>query len=219
MAMAPIRIAVVEHLRLIRDVLVTQLASHVAFQVVGAAADPEESIALCQSTGPQVVLMDVKLPGAGTFAAAAEIAGNAPETRIVLLSDEVSDLCITQALRLQVAGYLLKSESFERLCETIMQVAEGHTVYSPDIASRIDVDPVRRKPVLRIESDLASLTGRQLEVLRYLASGQSVKEIARMMHLSEKSVDSHKYRIMTKLGIHDRVELARLAIREGLLLP
>lgn len=69
---------------------------------------------------------------------------------------------------------------------------------------------------MRGESGLSSLTNRQLEVLRHLAVGQSVKEVARQMHLSEKSIDSHKYRIMNKLGIHDRVELARFAIREGL---
>lgn len=96
--------------------------------------------------------------------------------------------------------------------------ASGAARTSPQSPAVSAVSPTLRC-VSTHPAELTLLTSRQLEVLRHLARGDSVKEIARQMHLSQKSVDSHKYRIMSKLGIHDRVELARFAIREGLMLP
>ncbi len=163
--------------------------------------------------------MDVNLPGRGTFDAAEAVLSESPELRIILLTDQLADIFVGQAMRIRAAGYLLKNENFDRLCQVIERAVEGETYLSPEVKERVYFDPTEARYLPRIESDLTLLTTRQLEVLRHLARGDSVKEIAKQMHLSQKSVDSHKYRIMSKLGIHDRVELARFAIREGLMLP
>jgi DNA-binding NarL/FixJ family response regulator len=113
----------------------------------------------------------------------------------------------------------MKGEPFQELVSAIERVAEGEWVFSQEVLDRLIFDQQSQEYAVRHESDLSALTSRQLEVLRHLACGQSVKEISQMMHLSQKSVDSHKYRIMNKLGIHDRVLLARFAIREGLMVP
>jgi DNA-binding NarL/FixJ family response regulator len=113
----------------------------------------------------------------------------------------------------------LKGEPIHNLAEAFLRAAAGEKTFSPAVAERLNYDPQTKRYSVKSETPLSSLTGRQLEVLRHLARGESVKEIARQMHLSQKSIDSHKYRIMNKLGIHDRVELARFAIREGLSNP
>ena len=207
-----------EHL-LLMEALRDRLEADPAIGVVGIATDSDRLVEIALEERPDLLVLDVNLPGRGTFDAGQEIITSLPKTRLLFLSGYVADIFIGQALQLRMAGYLLKSESFERLREGIHSAMMGELVLSKAVQERIIFDPIQRRRVPRSESDLSNLTGRQLEVLRHLARGQSVKEIARVMHLSQKSVDSHKYRIMNKLGIHDRVELARFAIREGLMLP
>jgi DNA-binding NarL/FixJ family response regulator len=207
-----------EHL-LLMEALRERLETDPAIGVVGLATDSDQLVTIALEERPDLLILDVNLPGRGTFDAAQEIITALPKTRLLLLSGHLADIFIGQALQLRMAGYLLKQESFERLREGIHAAIRGELVLSKAVQERITYDPIERRRVPRSESDLSMLTGRQLEVLRHLARGQSVKEIAREMHLSQKSVDSHKYRIMNKLKIHDRVELARFAIREGLMLP
>ena len=126
------------------------------------------------------------------------------------------DIYIEQALRSKAAGYVLKTDSLASLLTAVQTVSKGGTFYSEPIRDRVSIDPATGSARAQFESRLTQLSDRQLEVLRHLAYGLSVKDVARKMHISVKSVDSHKYRIMQSLGIHDRVDLARYAIREGL---
>jgi DNA-binding NarL/FixJ family response regulator len=153
------------------------------------------------------------------FDAAEDIWARCPESHLMLLSGFLADIFLEQALKHGFSGYVMKGEPFKQLATAIEAVAAGEWVFSPDVAERLIFNQQSNEYAVRHESDLSALTARQLEVLRHLACGQSVKEISQMMHLSQKSVDSHKYRIMNKLGIHDRVLLARFAIREGLMVP
>ena len=122
-------------------------------------------------------------------------------------------------LRSKAAGYVLKTDSLASLLTAVQKVAGGGTFFSEPIRERLSLDPVTGQLTAQFESRLSQLSDRQIEVLRNLAFGLSVKDVARRMHISVKSVDSHKYRIMQALGIHDRVDLARYAIREGLVCP
>ncbi len=214
-----IRTVLADPHELFRDVLAARFESHPKIEVVGTTTDSDQLVQICRRERPQVVVMDVSLPGRGTFDAAEAILAERPQTKIILLTSHLADIFVGYALRLGASGYLLKDETFDRLCEAIESAVAGGTYFSPPVQDRVYFDEREARYVARIESDLALLTNRQLEVLRHLAHGESVKEIAKQMHLSQKSVDSHKYRIMNKLGIHDRVELARFAIREGLMLP
>ena len=129
------------------------------------------------------------------------------------------DIYVDQALRTKVAGYVLKTDTLANLVTAVQRVANGGTFFSEQIRERITLDPVTGQMKTQCESRLATLSDRQIEVLRNLAIGLSVKDVAKKMHISVKSVDSHKYRIMQALEIHDRVDLARYAIREGLVCP
>lgn len=214
-----IRVVLADPQELFRDALAARFQGHPTIEIVGTTTDSDDLVQICRRDRPQVVVTDVTLPGRGSFDALEVILSERPQTRVVLLTGHVSDIFIGYAVRLGVAGYLLKEETFQDLVKAIERANAGEATFSARVKERVYFDTSEARYVARIESDLTLLTNRQLEVLRHLARGDSVKEIAKQMHLSQKSVDSHKYRIMNKLGIHDRVELARFAIREGLMLP
>ncbi len=217
--MPAIRILLVDDHMMVRESLALALSQQPDLEVVGTTGDSSEAVALAAELHPKIVLMDVSLRGRGTFEIARELLALGDGLRVALLTGFLADVFVSQTLKLRLSGYLLKNEPLSFLVESLHRIAGGETAWSADVESRLVFDETRQRFVARCESDLGLLTGRQVEVLRHLACGQSVKEIAREMHLSQKSVDSHKYRIMNKLGIHDRVELARFAIREGLMVP
>ena len=215
----PIRTYLVDdHLSLLQ-LLALRIKAAPDLQLVGTATDGQSAIAEIAQTQPDVVVLDVELPGRGSFDVAADIRAAYPDVRLVFFTGYLSDIFLEQALRVGARGYLLKGDSVDALVECIRRVAIGEQCFSEEVRQRLSYQSGRGEYTVSGKSKLASLTSRQLEVLRHLARGASVKEIARAMQLSEKSIDSHKYRIMHKLGIHDRVELARYAIREGLTLP
>lgn len=216
---SPIRVVIVDDHEMVLESLSSCFEQHPAVRVVGTTRTSDELQRVVRETDPQVVLMDLQLPGRGAFDAVADLRDENPSVKVLFLTGFLADVFVAQALRLQVHGYLMKGASITSLVDAIQRAAAGETVFAQEVENRMTFDPVARRIVAKYESDLSALTSRQLEVLRHLARGESVKEIAKEMHLSQKSVDSHKYRIMNKLGIHDRVELARFAIREGLMVP
>ena len=216
---APIRVYLVDdHLSLLQ-LLALHIDAAPDLELVGTSTDGQTAVEEVVRTKPAVVVLDVEIPGRGVFDVAVEIKERHPFAGLIFFTGYISDIFLEQALRVGARGYVLKGESVQTLVECIRRVAAGDFCFSSEAEQRMQYDSRAGQYALRSQSDLAALTTRQLEVLRHLARGSSVKEIARTMHLSEKSIDSHKYRIMNKLGIHDRVELARYAIREGLTLP
>lgn len=215
----PIRVLAADDHTMWLEALTSRLENHPTIRVVGTTSDPDELLKLAIDTNPHVILADVCVHGRSIFETAGELLARMPKTKIIIVSGYLADVFVAQALRLNISGYLMKGESFDKLCAAIERSLNGERTLSASVQERVTFDPVQQEYMAKFESDLSTLTGRQLEVLRHLAYGQSVKEIAKLLHLSQKSVDSHKYRIMNKLGIHDRVELARFAIREGLMVP
>jgi len=214
-----IRVVIVDDHAMLVDSLVSRFQKDSGIDVVGTATDADQGLALILETNPDVVIMDVELPGRGSFDIGQEITEKLKNTKMLFLTGYLSDIFIELALRVNAVGYLLKGEPIESLIHAIKKVARGEYCFSQSVQERLVFDHKQDRYLIRSESMLTSLTARQIEVLRHLARGKSVKEVARSMHLSVKSIDSHKYRIMHKLGIHDRVELARYSIREGLTLP
>jgi DNA-binding NarL/FixJ family response regulator len=188
-------------------------------QVSGVASNGEDGIRMLMETRPLIAVMEIDLEGRSGFEIAGDLAMRQRETRVVFYSAAMPDIYIEQALRSKVAGYVLKTDPLTSLLTAIQKIASGGTFFSEAIRERVSVDPGTGQMKTHFESRLMQLSDRQLEVLRNLAFGLSVKDVARKMHISVKSVDSHKYRIMQALGIHDRVDLARYAIREGLVCP
>jgi DNA-binding NarL/FixJ family response regulator len=215
----PTRLLLIDRDQMFMDLLSIGLQQTGEFEIVATACNSEEGYFRTLEHRPDVVLCDVEVAGRGAFTIAEEIQGRLPVCRFIFLTGFLTDVYLDQALRLNAAGYILKQESFTRLVDHLRQSVQGKQCYSPEVTDRIEYDAIERRFQVKNMSFLSGLTSRQLEVLRHLARGESVKEVAKAMVLSERAIESHKYRIMQKLGIHDRVELTRYAIREGLTLP
>lgn len=214
-----LRVAVLDHERLFVDCLVNRLNAEEEFTVVGTAAECDAGLALAEEMAPDIILLTTELPGRGAFALAAEVIGSMPNTRLAFLTNCLSDIFLEEAMQLGAAGYLLKCDPYETLLLHLRRMVDGEQRFSAMARERLRFDERKRKLQTRSTSCLSGLSYQQLEVLRHLARGDSVKQVAHKVQQSERSVESQKYRIMQQLGIHDRVELTRFAIREGLTVP
>lgn len=208
---AKVRVVVADDHAMVRETLAAWLGSHDDIDVCAEAEDSQQVLAEVTRTRPDVLLLDIQMPGADAFATASEVRRICPATRIVFLTAYQSDTLIDRAREIGAVGYLLKGQNVKTIREGILAAASGATVLSPEIQARL-LD--RTSGVAPREP--GRLSPRELEVLRLLAVGRSKKEVAKELHVSVKTVDNHTTNIMTKLDIHDRVQLARYAIREGL---
>lgn len=213
------KIAIIDEHPMFVEALSQRIAQFDEMQVVFTAEDSETGFRRALEHQPDLVLIAMDIPGRGVFTLADELARRLPAARVVFFADVVTDVFLDEALRFDAAGFLLTSDPVDRFIENIRSACRGGTVFSDSVADRLEYDSETRRYSAKITSYLATLTSRQTAVLRHLVRGDSVKEVSRTMSLSERAIESHKYRIMRKLGIHDRVELARYAIREGLAIP
>lgn len=216
MNQSPIRVVIVDDHRVIVESLAALLDVRPDFNVVGTATTVDEGARIVQEARPDVALFDVDFPGRDSFDVIPELMKQVPSTRMAFLTAHLSDVFVSQAVRMNAHGYLLKDEPATEVCAAISRLHQGEYVFSDAVRDRLTWDSDAGRYVVRADNMLCSLSIQQLTILRHLARGESVKEIARILGRSEKSIDSHKYRIMHRLGIHDRVELCRYAIREGL---
>jgi DNA-binding NarL/FixJ family response regulator len=219
MDMPKLRVAIVDRQRVFVDALCFRLSTESDLQVVCDFEDAESGWTGLQDSHPDVLILDGEIPLGRSFDLAADVRRRLPGTKILLLFSAASDSLLDQALRLRIEGLLSRSESLTQLVQAIRKVAIGERPVSPAIAARLDFDPVRGEYRLRIDPNSKGLTDRQLEILRHLARGDSVKAVARKLFLSPKSVDNQKFRIMSKIGVRDKVSLALYAVREGLIQP
>jgi DNA-binding NarL/FixJ family response regulator len=210
---------IVDDCPLLCEALTSLLQREHDFLVLGAAQNSDEGFRRIMDLKPDLVLCDVELPGRGAFTMAEEVLARLPDLTLVFFTDYVTDVFLDQTLRVNARGYLVKGERPEKIVEALRTAMRGDRCFSNEALDRLEYNPAIKRYLVRSSSYLLTLTNRQLEVLRHLARGESVKEVAKAMVLSERAIESHKYRIMQKLGIHDRVELARYAIREGLTVP
>lgn len=212
---AKISVLLADDHAVVRETLAQWLATESDMAVVGTVGNGEDAVAESARLEPDVAVLDVDMPGVLAFEAAARIAAEVPRTRILFLSGFTHDRYIEQALAVKASGYVSKSEPPASIAAAIRAVASGRAYFSPDVADRIVVGPSGVE-LAASQSRAATLTRRELTCLQYLARGLSKKEVARAMSLSERTVNTHTASLMAKLDIHNRVELTRFAIREGL---
>ena len=199
---------------LVRDMLCERL-SREGMEVVALASSGERAVELASSDPPDIVVLDIDMPGMSAFEAAREVLRLAPPTRVIFLSAYVHDSYIEQALEVGASGYLTKSDPPQAIVDSIRRVKEGGTSFSSDVLDRMVIDTDGARLASGNGSRLGLLTDREREVLGYVAKGLSQRQIARLAGISVKTVQHHIMRVMEKLEIHDRVALARFAIREG----
>ncbi|MFQ5461332.1 MAG: response regulator [Phycisphaerae bacterium] len=213
---ATVSIVLVDDHALLRDSVARLLNAEAGLSVVGMVGEAGGAVALCVKFCPDVIVMDIDMPGLSPFEAAKEIGRLCRDTRILFLSSYAHDRYIEQALDAHADGYLTKSESAETVVQAIRTIANGGSHFSEAILDRLIVDHEGARLARPSPSRISTLTPREIETLRYVACGLTKKEIAAIMHVSAKTVEKHSDHLMQKLDIHDRVELTRFAIREGL---
>lgn len=215
----PVRIAIVDDETLCREGLIALFAASPDFRLVASGPDSAELLEkLPAADRPDVALLDVRTDAEGILVGIDDWQRRFPETRLVLLDDTLRDAHLRQAARLKVHGYALKQDSFFSLTTVVEAAARGVGSFTPSASSRLTLTIGGWE--LRTNGDapgLHSLTPRELEVLACLAKGHSVKVCSDLLRISPSTVDNHKSRIMKKLNIHKTVDLARLALREGLM--
>ncbi len=211
-----VSILLVDDHALVRTMLGDRLDDEPGIEVVGRMEDADQAVPEAIRLEPDIVLMDIDMPGRLCFEAVRAIQDRCPQVRIIFLSAFFHDRYIEQALAVMAAGYVTKGEPPETVIEAIHAVASGRSFFSADVQARLVVDPQGLRLAHKSRSRASTLTPKELEVLRYIARGLSQKEIAAATHRSKKTVHNHCTKLMTKLDIHDRVDLVRFAIREGL---
>jgi len=207
-----IRIMLVDDHSVVRQGLRLFLKYDPELEVVGEASDGAEALCQARELKPDVVLMDLLMPGMDGIAATAAIRRELPDTEVLALTSVLEDASVVGAVREGAIGYLLKETQAEALCQAIKAAAAGQVQLTPKAAARL------MQAVSAPESPEA-LTERETEVLRLLAQGQSNKQIARGLHNTEQTIKSHVSRILSKLGVQSRTQATLYAIRTGLVAP
>ncbi len=211
-----IRVLIVDDNALLRTGLAAVIANDPGFEVVGEAASGPEAVAAAARCSPDLVLMDVEMPGGNGLAAIAELARRQPRVRCLVLTMFDLDEYITEALRAGAAGFLLKTTEPRALLRALHDCADGSTTLSPAVLDRLVASFVHRPEPVERPPWLDELTSREREVLCSLAGGRSNAEIARHLHLAETTVKTHVARVFAKLQVRDRVQATVLAHRYSL---
>jgi len=212
--MAPIRVLVADDHALFRAGVRKLLQSFEGMDVVGEAADGHEALRLSATHRPDVLLMDIGMPGLNGVEAAARLTREGPGPRVIILSMHTGEEYVLRAIRAGAAGYLLKDAKPAELEAAVRAVAAGEIYLSPAVSRYVVQDYVRRGSIDR--GPLDRLTPRQREVLQLIAEGNTTKAIAAKLGLSTKTVETHRAQLMERLDTHDIAALVRLAMRLGL---
>lgn len=217
-----IRVLVVDDQVLIRAGLAALIRAAPGFEVVGEASNGQEAVALAGSTRPDVVLMDIRMPEMSGIIATRRILENAhgEQPRILMLTTFDLDEYVLDALRAGACGFLLKDTPPERLLPAIQMVADGGMLFAPTVTRRL-VEAYTHQPdtAPSCRADVDTLTAREVEVLRLVATGLSNLEIARRLMVGEATVKTHLNRTMAKLNLNSRAQAVVLAYEVGLVRP
>ena len=211
--MSRIRVLLADDHTLVRGGIRSLLESVENVEVIAESGDGRETLELVGKLRPDVALIDIGMPGLNGLEVAKRVPKESPKTRVIILSMHGDVTYVRQALRAGIAGYLLKGAAVAERPLALKAVLRGETYLSPKISKQ--VVELLREPSEETDS-LSGLTTRQREILQLIAEGRSTKEIAGLLGVSIKTVETHRARLMERLDIHDVPGLVRFAIRSGL---
>ena len=210
-----IRVILADDHKITRQGLRSLLDKQQDIEVVGEAENGREAVTLASQTTPDVIIMDLTMPELNGVEATKQIVDQSPNIKIIALSMHSDSLFVTEMLKSGAAGYLLKDCAFDELTRAIKTVMENKTYLSPSISGVVVEDYIHRLSKIDfVNAD--SLSDREREVLQLMAEGNSTKQIAQKLHISVKTVETHRRQIMSKLDIHTIAELTKYPIRKGL---
>ena len=212
--MTPVRVLLADDHALVRAGIRALLEDLEGVTVVAEAGNGSEVLELARKHRPDVVLLDISMPGLGGLEVSAQLGQELPEVRVVMLSMHATEEYVLQALRAGAAGYMLKDSATAELERALEAVMQGETYLSPPISKQVVEGYVQRVGAEQPAAD--NLTPRQRQVLQLIAGGQSTKEIAYRLELSVKTVETHRAQLMERLQIRDIAGLVKYAICNGL---
>lgn len=211
------RILITDDHTLFRQGLKSLLQGELDLEVVGEARNGEEAVARARELRPDLVIMDIGMSGLSSFEAVRRIRKERPETRVLFVTMYDDEDYLAECLEAGGSGYILKDTPADQLIVALREIRRGGKYLSPRILSRLVEDLRGRHPDDRLKPRLSMLTPREREVLKLLAEGMSVKEIAAHLELSVKTVEAHKFNLMRKLDIHNKAQLVQYAIKRKII--
>jgi len=209
----PIQVLIVDDHAVVRSGFRALIEAGRGLAVVGEAGTGREAVRLAKKSRPDVVVMDVTMPGLNGVDATQQILQAVPRAAVLALSMHGGRRVVLDMLRAGATGYLVKSCAPEELIQAIRVVVSGKVYLSPEVAGLVTADYLAKADA---DADASPLTAREREVLQLVAEGMSSKEIASALHVTVKTIESHRHRVMTKLDIRTVAELTKYAIREGI---
>jgi two-component system, NarL family, response regulator NreC len=213
----PIRCVIVDDHEMLRYGVRRLLEDAPDFAVVGEAGDAAEALKLVLEHRPDLVLLDISMPGMSSFEAGRLIEEHCTGTRIVYLTMHEDREYVQQALRSGASGYLLKDTPAPHLLRALREIHRGERSLSPRIQTKLRDDAIQPNQAARVPLRRSTLTLREREVMKLLAEGHTVKQAAAVLGVSVKTVDAHKFNLMRKLDIHNKAQLVTVAIQKKIL--
>lgn len=214
---AKIRVAVVDDHAVVREGIRLILSRESDIEIVGEASNGREALDLVQATKPDVVVMDISMPEMGGTEATRRLKEAWPEVNVLALTMHEDESYVFELLKAGASGYVLKRAAAQDLVQAIRATGKGEAFLYPTVAKRVVADYLRRVEAGEDRDAYDGLTPREREILTLIAEGLSNQEMAKRLFISIKTVQTHRAHIMEKLGLHDRTELVRYAIRKGLI--
>jgi len=211
-----VRILLADDHRIVREGIRSLLEEQPGMEVVAEAEDGQTTVQLARKLSPDVVILDITMPDLNGIVAARQIKAEVPEAKIIALSMHSDKRFVMEMLDTGASAYLLKDCAFEELARAIHAVLAGGKYLSPEI-TRLVIDLSRHQWIEPEPPDLSALSPREIEVIRLIIEGQGTRQAAAALHVSTKTIQSHRRRIFQKLGINSVAELTIWAIRIGLI--
>jgi two-component system invasion response regulator UvrY len=208
-----ITVLLVDDHELVRAGISRILADAKGIKVVGEAASGEQAVAFCRQNSPDVVLMDIQMPGIGGLSATQKILRQCPEVRVLALSVSFEEPTPTRVMQSGAAGFLSKNAPSEEMIDAIRKVAQGERYLSVEVAQRMAMSKI----VSNNDNPFAELSDREMQIMRMITMGAKVADIAEQLNVSAKTVNSYRYRMFTKLDIDSDVALTHLALRHNMI--
>jgi len=212
----PYRLLLADDHALLREAMRAFLEAQPDFEVVGEAHDGEEALRMCRSLGPDLILMDVRMPRMDGLEATRQLKAERPETIVLVVTAHAGEEYLLEAVQAGAAGYVLKDAPKQQLLDAVRRALNGESPLNQELAMRL-LRRLSEEHVPKHEPPPQLLTARELDVLRHLAVGKTNREIARELYVSLSTVKGHLEHLIAKLGVSDRTQAAVKAIELGLL--
>ncbi len=216
--MHTIGVAIIEDHGIVRQGLRALLEREEDLEVVGEAENGEAAVRLVQERRPDVVIMDIAMPGMDGIQATQAIKEAVPEVQVIALTIHEEDEFVLAMMRAGADGYVLKHSVVGELVQAIRTVSQGQAVFSPTIARKL-AQRIEERALPSLDAELGAVTDRERDILQLMAAGATSREIGNKLHLSSKTVDNYRSNIIAKLGARNQIEAVVIALRKGMITP